>query len=118
MAQTLEAKVKQWLRRQLLKKYPDAWIYMAPGGPFGRRGVPDLLCCIKGLFVIIEAKSETGKLTANQTVEINKLRVANAICAVIHGKDAKRLEQLFKIIDDRLHIINRGMDIVKPRSYD
>ena len=55
-----EGKVKEKLRKWLRKEYPGCWIYMAPGGRFGRKGVPDLVCCIEGVFVAIEVKAKEG----------------------------------------------------------
>lgn len=99
---TPEAKVKLWLDRQLKLKYPDGWFYKAPGGAFGRAGIPDYLCCINGLFVAIEVKSDKGSLTTRQVYEIGKIKVASGIVVTIFGKDENSLLELFSIIDSRI----------------
>ena len=42
------------------------------GGGYQASGIPDLMCCYKGLYVAIEVKSPTGKGRAS---DIQKLRV-------------------------------------------
>jgi len=91
VAQTPEGKVKDWLVRYILKYFPDAWIYKAPAGRYGRKGVPDLLCSIKGIFVAIEVKADNGTLSQYQDYEIKKLDKSEALTLVIYGKDEAKL---------------------------
>ena len=51
MAQTPEAKVKEFVKKQMKTKYPDAWYYSPPGGMFGKAGVPDLFYLYKGVNI-------------------------------------------------------------------
>ena len=100
MAQTPEKKVKDWLKRELKKLYPDIFIYMAPGGAFGMKGIPDLLCCTHGIFVAIEVKAnEKGKATDMQVYQMRKLSEAGAVVALMKGKDIRRL----KLIEEAIH---------------
>lgn len=97
---TPEAKVKNWLKNRLKIRYPNIWIYMAPGGPFGRAGTPDLLCCINGLFVAIEVKSDGHQmLTQKQAHECRRISKAGGITCVIKGKDVTRLDRLCNVIE-------------------
>lgn len=107
MAQTPEGRIKDWLRRELKKKYPTCWIYLAPGGRFGRAGVPDLICNIGGLFVAIEAKTDVGKLSRAQEYEISLIENANGITVVIYGKDIRKLNILFEHIDEKIRRLQR-----------
>jgi hypothetical protein len=101
MATTPEGKIKNWVKKELLKKYPRAWIYNAPGGRFGRKGVPDLLCCIDGLFVAIEVKTDKGSVSPTQKHELGLLVKSSAIAAVIKGKDIDKLNRIFRTIDSK-----------------
>lgn len=104
---TPEKKVKIWLKREILKQYPEAFIYMAPGGVFGVKGIPDMLCCIKGLFVAIEVKAdESCSLTKMQIYQIRMLDESGAIVAAVKGKDSKKVEAIFDAIRRRIGIIS------------
>jgi len=104
MAKGPEAKVKDWLRKELNKEFPNIWIYMAPGGKFGRKGVPDLLCSIDGFFVAIEVKAEEGmEGTPSQKYEIGLLKQSKAIAFVMDGKNVLKLRTLIKLIYSKIN---------------
>jgi len=99
-----EAKVKAKLRKWLQKEYPGCWTYMAPGGRFGRKGVPDMVCCILGLFVAIEVKAREGiKPTAIQQHELDLITMANGIAIVFDGWNELQLTYLKNEINNRVH---------------
>lgn len=68
------------------------------GNMYSRVGVPDLLVCLRGLFIGIELKSEKGKPTAEQLNELNKIIEAGGIAILLYPKDF----QAFKLFCDRL----------------
>ncbi len=98
MSITPEGKIKNWLTKELQKEFPGCWIYKAPGGRYGRVGVPDLLCCILGLFVAIEVKTKVGKLSKMQEIELLKLETADSITATIYGEDYVKLKYIIDTI--------------------
>lgn len=49
------------------------------GSPFSEKGIPDLLCVLRGRFVAAEAKTKTGKLSLMQVMQIERLRRAGAL---------------------------------------
>lgn len=51
---TLEKAVKVEFKKRL-SKY-DFWYFMPPASTYGRRGIPDFICCVNGYFFAIEAK--------------------------------------------------------------
>lgn len=102
MADTPEAKVKRWLTKQLTSEFPNHWRYMAPGGRFGKAGTPDYLVCIDGLFVVIEAKSDVGKVTPSQIHQLQLLKKAGAVCCVMKGKDQEKFNKLVAVIRNKL----------------
>ena len=89
MAQTPEAKVKAKVVA-LLKEYGAYYFFPGTHG-YGRSGVPDVVCCIKGLFLGIECKAGKNKATPLQVMEIEKIRAAGGR-AMIVSED--RLEAL------------------------
>ena len=60
-----QAKLMTWIRSQ-----KHMYVVKYPGGIYGTKGAPDVICCLMGRFVAIEMKSETGQLTKLQ--ELNQ----------------------------------------------
>lgn len=84
---TMEKDIERWLGNQLKKL---GCIYMKFVSP-GNDGVPDRIVVLPGGGVIfIELKATTGKLMANQRVQISRLRKQGALVFVVTGmSDAK-----------------------------
>lgn len=61
-----------------------AWHLKTYSDGVQRAGVPDILACVKGHFVAIEVKSETGRPTALQVWNIEKIREAGGIAMVLY----------------------------------
>jgi len=51
---TLEREVKAEIKKRLKKH--GIWFYMPPASVYGKRGIPDFICCINGGLLAIEAK--------------------------------------------------------------
>jgi Holliday junction resolvase len=94
MASTPESKVKQRAVK-LLKAYGVYYFFPATHG-FGRSGVPDIICCIRGRFVAIECKANGNKPTALQEREMANIRAAGGITFVIDEAGFDLLEIALK----------------------
>jgi Holliday junction resolvase len=95
-----EMKVHIWLKREILKKYPKAYIYKPRSGTYGKRGVPDFLCCINDLFISIEVKADKTKhVTKSQIAELLKIIYAGGLSFTINGKDKLKLDKIFNKVD-------------------
>ena len=101
---TPEGAVKNWIKKQIQDKYPDCYIYVTHIGQYGKRGVPDLVMCIEGLFVCVEVKTIKGKLTALQSLEIRRIEKAKGIAVVIYGRNKDALKELYETIEEILSI--------------
>jgi hypothetical protein len=53
---------------------PVGWYFKVWGGGFQKSGIPDLICNIKGHFVAVELKAETGRPSALQKLNTNRIR--------------------------------------------
>lgn len=95
---TPEAKVKASVVK-LLKKYEVYYFFPATHG-FGRSGVPDIICCMKGIFVAIECKAGKGKTTALQDREIKRIRENKGIAFVVNEDNIHILEAYLRNEDD------------------
>lgn len=96
-----EADVQRWITDQLKDYFKDnIYIFKVPQAQYiSRRGIPDLIACVKGHFVGIEVKMEHGKLTALQRHEISCINKANGTAVTIYGKDQEILNGLIKMLD-------------------
>ena len=59
-----------------LKTLPDCFAWKTHGGMYGTAGIPDIVCCYKGLFLAFEVKTPSGKLTKLQESMIAKIKAA------------------------------------------
>ncbi len=91
---TPEGKVKVAVVK-LLNKYNAYYFFPATHG-YGRSGVPDIVCCVKGKFVAIECKAGKNTTTALQDREINRIRTAGGHAMVVNEDNIDLLEQVLK----------------------
>jgi hypothetical protein len=95
---TPEAKVKASVVK-LLKKYEVYYFFPATHG-FGRSGVPDIICCMNGIFVAIECKAGKGKTTALQDRELKRIKENKGIAFVVNEENIYVLEDYLRGEDD------------------
>jgi Holliday junction resolvase len=95
---TPEAKVKASVVK-LLKKYEVYYFFPATHG-FGRSGVPDIVCCMNGIFVAIECKAGKSKTTALQDREIKRIRENKGIAFVVNEENIHVFEDYLRGEDD------------------
>ena len=61
-------------------------------------GIPDIICCYKGLFIGLELKQEKGKATELQKKKLEAINNAGGIGRII--KSLEEVKALFKEIDN------------------
>ena len=93
---TKEHKVKKKVT-ELLKQYEIYYFFPATHG-YGRSGVPDIICCIRGYFVAIECKAGTNKPTALQLREIEQIQKARGVAFVVNEDNLDELHTTIKEI--------------------
>lgn len=86
---TPEGKVKAEVKAML--KELGIWYCMPMGQLFGKAGVPDFLVCVRGRFVGIETKAATGKVTALQKMEGEKIEKSGGKWLVVYPTDLNDL---------------------------
>lgn len=92
---TPEAKVKAAVVKLL--KANDVYYFFPATGGYGRSGVPDIICCLKGRFVAIECKAGDNKPTELQLREMHKIHKANGITMVVNEKNIELVSQLLEV---------------------
>ena len=93
---TPETKVKRAVVK-ILEKHGAYHFFPATHG-YGRSGVPDIICCIRGYFLAIECKAGTNKPTALQLREIERIQQAKGIAFVINEDNIDELHTTLKEI--------------------
>lgn len=68
-----------------LKTVPDCFAWKEHGGMYGTAGIPDIICCIAGKFVVFEVKTATGKATELQKATIRKILGCKGTAAVVRS---------------------------------
>jgi Holliday junction resolvase len=94
---TPEAKVKKKVV-DVIKKYGAYYFFPATGG-YGRSGVPDVVCCYRGVFVAIECKAGSNKPTPLQEAEMQKIRQAQGFVLVVNETNITEVAVVFDRID-------------------
>lgn len=93
---TPEAKVKKKVV-DVLKKNGAYYFFPATGG-YGRSGVPDVVCCYRGVFVAIECKAGSNKPTPLQQAEMGKIKQAQGFVLVVNEDNIDDVATLLKDI--------------------
>jgi hypothetical protein len=89
MADTPEVKVKKKIHALL--KSVGAYAVNYIGGQYANSGTPDILVCIKGRFVGIEAKAGRGKPTQLQLNNLRNIHDAGGVALIINEQNLHTL---------------------------
>jgi len=92
MAATPEKKVKDKVVK-ILKANGAYYFFPATFG-MGRSGVPDVVCCHKGVFIGIECKAGKNTTTPLQDRELAAIQSAGGTALVIHENNMHELENI------------------------
>lgn len=79
---TRERDFRRVVLADLQSTFRKAWIYSPVAGPRGRVGVADLFMLESGIFFAIELKTDIGKTTSIQELEIYKVKEAGGVALV------------------------------------
>ena len=91
MAQTPEAKVKAHIHAAL--KAAGAYAVNYIGGQYANNGTPDILACLDGRFIGIEAKAGRGKPTALQVRSLRQIHEAGGLALCINENSLDYLKE-------------------------
>ena len=68
---------------------------------FGRSGVPDIVCCVNGMFLGIECKAGKGKPTLLQLRELEAIRTAGGEAVVIYEENIDMVRLLVRQLSSK-----------------
>ena len=94
MAATPESKVKKRVREVLDKL--GIYHFMPPANGFGRAGIPDIIACMDGHFIAIECKAGSGKTTALQDRELDRIHNAGGTTYIARESNLDELQRLLR----------------------
>ena len=99
-----ENKVKSWLHQLQKEGQPIKFIKIWGGG-FQKAGIPDLICCINGIYFEVELKSSTGRPTELQKYNIKLTNAANGIGIILYPEAFEQFKTIVKgVIKCNSHI--------------
>jgi Holliday junction resolvase len=64
------------------------------GAAYTKKGIPDLLACLDGVFFGIEVKAPDGEPTELQLVNLQKIRDAGGYGVLLYPKDFSQFKEL------------------------
>ena len=85
LEKTLTKHITDWLKTQ-----PDVYFFKTMGGPFQRRGIPDIVGNVGPVSFYFELKVKPNKLTLSQEVELSKIRSSGATASVVYSLEEVR----------------------------
>lgn len=93
---TKEGEIKKQIKKILEDE--DVYYFMPSGNGYGRSGIPDFVCIVKGKFLGIEAKAGSLQPTAIQTRELNRISQAGGTGICVNADNIAQLINLIQAI--------------------
>ena len=88
--QTPEGRVKAAVKKMLEER--GAYFFLPVSNGMGAMGIPDILACLKGRFIGIEAKAGNNKPTDLQTLNLKRIDEAGGLAMVVNETNLSVLE--------------------------
>lgn len=85
-----ESDYQRNIMKALAEAFPDAFIWKAAAGPYGRGGIPDICMVYKGHFFGFEVKRPGGKPTELQKRTIKAINDAGGDAMVVNFPEEAR----------------------------
>jgi hypothetical protein len=99
-----EKQVKGWLNNLKQEGQPIKFIKIWGGG-FQKAGIPDLICCINGIYFEVELKASNGRPTDLQEHNIKLTNSANGIGMILYPEGFEQFKTIVKgVIKCNSHI--------------
>ena len=75
-----------------LKSLDKCFCFKEHGGSYGSSGIPDIICCYHGHFIGFEVKTDRGRTTALQEVQLRNINRAGGTAVVVRSlEDVKNI---------------------------
>lgn len=90
---------EQALQRECIKYLESQGFYVVKVISANKTGIPDLLSCIHGRFIVFELKLEYNELSELQKYNFRKIKAAGGQAYMI--KSLKQLKTIVELITDQ-----------------
>jgi hypothetical protein len=77
-----ETRLRKRIVKALQEKYPDGLFTKIHVSVFANAGIPDLLCCVEGLYIAIEIKVPGRKASPNQAYFMSRIERAKGSAGI------------------------------------
>ena len=94
---TPERKIKDKVSMTLARL--GAYYTFPMTGGYGSSGVPDILCCYRGVFIGLECKANGNKPTRLQESHIKEINMNGGIAFVV---DEHNVDSLYEILKEKV----------------
>ncbi len=99
-----ENKVKKWFNELQEEGEPIKFIKIWGGG-FQKAGIPDLICCINGIYFEVELKASNGRPTKLQEHNVQVTNESNGIGIILYPEGFEEFKRMVKgVIKCNSHI--------------
>lgn len=106
-----ETKLKERILEEL-SEFPRTWVCKVQ--QVAKRGTPDILASISGVFVAIELKTDTGRLSKLQSYNLEQIAKTGAIAVVLTPKFKEKYMCMLRDLADRgAETINKPAGVFK-----
>ncbi len=85
-----ENQVKKYLRSKHI------YYFKYFGNAYSTVGIPDLIMCVNGFFVATEIKSETGKVSELQKINIDLIKKSGGIAMILRPSEFDKFKELIE----------------------
>ena len=101
MAKKPESHLQRRIQEALRVAFPGCYVRKVHVSEFSAAGIPDLVCCIRGMFIGIEVKMPGEQPTRLQEFELNEIGKAGGY-AFVASSPEQAVERCTLMVAERL----------------
>lgn len=72
------------------------WYTKIWGGGYQKSGIPDILCCVNGVFVAIEVKASNGRPSELQKLNVKRINKSGGIGVFLYPEGFEQFKEILK----------------------
>ena len=73
------------IQARIMKGLKDAGVYAHKNIVSNKKGIPDIICCVRGTYVALEVKRPGGKPTELQLYNLEQIRKSGGIAEIVYS---------------------------------
>lgn len=81
--------------KRFLNEFPQKiWFTKIWGGGYQKAGIPDLICCVNGIFISVELKGSIGRASELQKYNTNRINESGGIGIILYPEGFETFKNL------------------------